>query len=98
MAYSINTFNFLLPRKGLASMKHDLFDSLYLQIILVDAVKEVLELKSAEITPSPSIGSKYNSDFIEGMWRQNDSFIMILDILKVLTSDENIDFCDIVEE
>jgi len=66
--------------------------------ILVDAVKEVLELKSTEITPSPTIGSKYNSDFIEGMWRQNDSFIMILDILKVLTSDENIDFCDIVEE
>ena len=66
--------------------------------ILVDAVKEVLELKSAEITPSPAIGSKYNSDFIEGMWRQNDSFIMILDIVKVFTSDENIDFCDIVEE
>jgi purine-binding chemotaxis protein CheW len=66
--------------------------------ILVDSVKEVLVLKNEEITPSPAIGSKYGADYIEGMWRVNDSFIMILDIVKVFTSDENIDFCEQIEE
>lgn len=58
----------------------------------VDAVKEVLELKSSEISPSPTIGTKYNSGFIEGMWRIEENFIMILDINKVFSADEVIDF------
>ncbi len=59
---------------------------------LVDAVKEVLELKSEDIAPSPKIGAKYNSGFIDGMWRMNEKFIMILDIDKVFSTDEIIDF------
>jgi purine-binding chemotaxis protein CheW len=58
---------------------------------LVDAVKEVSELKTDEIAPSPTIGSKYNSGFIEGMWRIDDNFIMILDIDKVFSGDDIID-------
>lgn len=59
---------------------------------LVDAVREVLELKTDEIAPSPTIGAKYNSGFIEGMWRTDEKFIMILDINKVFSTDEVIDF------
>jgi len=59
---------------------------------LVDAVKEVLELKSEEISPSPTIGTKYNSGFIDGMWRQDEKFIMILDIDKVFSTEEVIDY------
>jgi purine-binding chemotaxis protein CheW len=59
---------------------------------LVDAVREVLELKVNEIAPSPTIGAKYNSGFIEGMWRLDEKFIMILDIDKVFSTDEVIDF------
>lgn len=61
---------------------------------LVDAVKEVLELKNNEIAPAPTIGAKYSSGFIEGMWRLDDKFIMILDINKVFSTDEVIDFKD----
>jgi purine-binding chemotaxis protein CheW len=60
--------------------------------IQVDAVREVLELKSEDIAPAPTIGTKYNSGFIEGMWRIDDKFIMILDIDKVFSTDEVIDF------
>ena len=60
--------------------------------ILIDAVKEVLEFKSEEIAPSPSIGTKYNSSFIKGMWRVEENFIMILDIDKVFSIEEIIDF------
>jgi purine-binding chemotaxis protein CheW len=61
---------------------------------LVDAVREVLELKTEDIAPSPTIGAKYNSGFIEGMWRTNEKFIMILDIDKVFSTDEIIDYKD----
>jgi purine-binding chemotaxis protein CheW len=60
--------------------------------ILVDALREVLELKNSEIAPSPSIGTKYNSGLIKGMWRTDDKFIMILDIDKVFSAGEIIDF------
>jgi purine-binding chemotaxis protein CheW len=59
--------------------------------ILVDAVKEVLELKSSDIAPSPTLGTKYNSGFVEGMWRIDEKFIMILDIDKVFSTEEVID-------
>jgi len=59
--------------------------------ILVDAVREVLELKNSEISPAPSIGTKYNSAFIKSMWRTDDKFIMILDIDKVFSTEEIID-------
>jgi purine-binding chemotaxis protein CheW len=60
--------------------------------ILIDAVREVLEFKTEEISPSPAIGTKYNSGFIQGMWRVNENFIMILDIDKVFTVEDIIDF------
>lgn len=60
--------------------------------ILIDAVREVLEFKTEEISPSPAIGTKYNSGFIKGMWRIDENFIMILDIDKVFSVEDIIDF------
>lgn len=56
--------------------------------ILVDAVSEVLELENEKIEPSPSIGTKYKADFIKGMWKKDESFIMLLNINLIFTSDE----------
>lgn len=55
---------------------------------LVDAVQEVLEISEDEIRPAPSIGSKYKSEFIEGMVKANEQFIMLLNLDKVFSSDE----------
>lgn len=55
---------------------------------LVDAVQEVLEIEPARIQPAPSIGSKYRSEFIDGMVRLDDEFIMLLNLNKVFSSDE----------
>lgn len=66
--------------------------------ILVDAVREVLELKNDDISPAPTIGAKYTSGFIEGMWRTGEKFIMILDINKVFSTDEVIDFKEQIGE
>ncbi len=51
---------------------------------LVDSVQE----DDAHIGPPPSIGSKYKSEFIKGMGKVNETFIMILDIDKVFSLDE----------
>jgi purine-binding chemotaxis protein CheW len=66
--------------------------------ILVDAVREVLEFITEEIAPSPSIGTKFNSGFINGMWRVDENFIMILDIDKVFSVEEIIDFKEQLSE
>jgi len=55
---------------------------------LVDAVQEVIEVDASEILPPPSIGNKYKSEFITGMISYGEQFMMLLDIDKVLTSDE----------
>lgn len=55
---------------------------------LVDSVQAVLELDDAQIQPPPSIGSKYKSEFIYGMAKNNEKFIMLLNMEKVFSSDE----------
>lgn len=55
---------------------------------LVDYVQEVLELEKQDIQPPPSIGSKYQSEFIFGMSKIGEEFIMLLDMDKVFSGDE----------
>jgi len=55
---------------------------------LVDSVQAVLEIDEAQIQPPPSIGSKYKSEFIYGMAKIDERFIMLLDMDKVFSADE----------
>lgn len=55
---------------------------------LVDSVQAVLELNDEQIQPPPSIGSKYKSEFIYGVAKVDENFIMLLDMEKVFSSDE----------
>lgn len=55
---------------------------------LVDSVQAVLEFDVTQIMPAPSIGSKYRSEFIEGVANVDDKFIMILNMDAVFSSDE----------
>ncbi|MGK7393457.1 MAG: chemotaxis protein CheW [Candidatus Cyclobacteriaceae bacterium M3_2C_046] len=54
----------------------------------VDAVEEVLEIAQKDVLPPPSIGSNYQSEFISGMARTDEEFLMILNLDLILTSDE----------
>lgn len=56
--------------------------------VLVDAVKEVYQFDPSKIMPAPSIGNKIRSEFISGIYNQGDSFIMIIDIEAILTTEE----------
>ncbi|MEA3317393.1 MAG: chemotaxis protein CheW [Bacteroidota bacterium] len=55
---------------------------------LVDSVEAVLEIDESSIQPPPSLGNKYKSEFITGMAKVNEKFIMLLDMVKVFSVDE----------
>jgi purine-binding chemotaxis protein CheW len=55
---------------------------------LADSVQEVLELEPEQIEPAPRIGTKLNTEFLVGMGKHNETFIMILNIDKVFTFEE----------
>lgn len=56
--------------------------------IIVDSVSEVLEILPADIEPAPHFGANIRADFISGMGKVNDKFVIILDISRVLSVDE----------
>lgn len=55
---------------------------------LADSVKEVINLDPGQISPPPKLGIKINNEFIKGMGKEGEKFLIILDIDKVLTADE----------
>lgn len=55
---------------------------------MVDAVREVLELDASQIEPPPRLGTKLKTEFIKGMGKVGDDFLIILDIDRIFTSDE----------
>lgn len=55
---------------------------------LVDSVQEVFELDPEQIEPAPKIGMQLKTEFIKGMGKKDQGFIIILDIGKVFTFEE----------
>ena len=54
---------------------------------LADSVQEVYELEPENIEPAPNIGSGINTDFIQGMGKHIQQFMMILDIDRLFADD-----------
>ena len=55
---------------------------------LVDSVQEVLELEPDQIEPAPRIGTQLKTEFIKGMGKRDDRFMILLDIDKVFSWEE----------
>ena len=55
---------------------------------LVDSVQEVFELEPVQIEPAPKIGTQLKTEFIKGMGKRDDHFVILLDIDKVFTFEE----------
>jgi len=55
---------------------------------LVDAVLEVFEIDESRTLPPPTLGSKYKAEFITGMFKSDQDFIMLLDMDKVFSTEE----------
>lgn len=61
--------------------------------IMIDEVKSVTELNSNRIETVPEIGSRIRPDFIEGIGKLEDQFVILLRIQNILNIEElsNID-------
>ena len=55
---------------------------------LADSVEEVIDLEPDQIQPAPRIGTQIRTDFIRGMGKRDQLFIMILDIDRVFSAEE----------
>jgi purine-binding chemotaxis protein CheW len=55
---------------------------------LADSVHEVMDIEPENIEPAPKIGTRLNNEFLKGMGKRDEEFIMILDIDKVFSMDE----------
>jgi len=56
--------------------------------VMVDAVNEVLDIAAQDIEPPPSFGARVRSDFIHGMGKVRGSFVILLDVDRVLSLEE----------
>ncbi len=56
--------------------------------IIVDTVQEVLDVATDQIDPPPPLGASVDTSFILGMGKVRDGVKILLDIDRVLTTDE----------
>ena len=56
--------------------------------VLVDNVSEVLSIGESEVEPAPAFGSDIRSEFIAGVAKVGDRFVILLDVNRLLAVDE----------
>lgn len=61
--------------------------------MMVDRVSDVITIEDSDIKPVPPMDSKFSTDFLKGIVRHQEQFILLLDIEKIF--DENIQDQDI---
>ena len=61
---------------------------------MADSVREVIDLEPEQIEPAPRIGTSLQTEFIRGMGKHNDNFLIILDIDAVFSTDELADLAE----
>lgn len=55
---------------------------------IVDRVKDVITIEDSEIKPVPAMSKEFNTDFLQGIFKLRNDFIMLLDVEKVFTGNE----------
>lgn len=53
--------------------------------LLADAVSEVIEIEEENIEDAPSFGANIRADFIQGIAKQGDEFVVLLDANSALS-------------
>ncbi|MBS0347125.1 MAG: chemotaxis protein CheW [Proteobacteria bacterium] len=56
--------------------------------VLVDAVNEVLEIPATDVEPPPSFGVHIRNEFIRGMGKIGERFVILLDVARSFAVDE----------
>jgi purine-binding chemotaxis protein CheW len=61
--------------------------------LMVDAVSEVIEIAAAQIEPPPNFGTTVRRDFIRGMGKVAQRFVIILEPDRAFDVDEMAELC-----
>lgn len=61
--------------------------------LMVDAVSEVIEIAAEQIEPPPNFGTAVRRDFIRGMGKVADRFVILLDPDRAFDVDEMAELC-----
>lgn len=56
--------------------------------VVADKVLSVLEIPENKILPVPNVGSKYNPYFVNGIYKLDNEYVVMLDIVKIFTKNE----------
>ncbi len=55
---------------------------------LADAVREVMDIHSDQIEPPPRLGTRLKTEFINGMGKVDEQFMILLNIDRIFNSEE----------
>ena len=55
---------------------------------IVDKVKDVISIDDTDIKPVPVMSKEFNTEFLNGIFKQDKKFIMLLNVEKVFSGDE----------
>ncbi|MCX7986672.1 MAG: chemotaxis protein CheW [Bacteroidales bacterium] len=55
---------------------------------IVDRVRDVITIDENDIKPVPPMSKEFNTDFLSGIYKLNDDFIMILKVEKLFSSED----------
>ncbi len=75
-------------KTGIMIVEINLENEIILIGLIVDSVKDVMEIKDENLEPPPKYGAKLKSEYLLNMAPFEDNFILILDIDKVLSNIE----------
>ncbi|RVU21724.1 chemotaxis protein CheW [Methylobacterium oryzihabitans] len=56
--------------------------------VVADRVIEVTELDSAEMEAAPEVGGRWRSDYIAGIGRRGESFVVVFDLAALLAGED----------
>jgi purine-binding chemotaxis protein CheW len=55
---------------------------------LVDAVREVVDIDASGVEPAPKMGLAVDTAYLKGMARQENGFVMILDLDRIFSAED----------
>ena len=66
--------------------------------IMADSVRQVIDLRTQDIEPPPTFGTRVKIDYLLGMAHSGKKFCLILDTEKVLSTDELLELPDALDQ
>jgi len=55
---------------------------------VADCVFEVTDIDESRIEPAPSVGGRWKSDYLAGIGRKGDKFVMIFDLARLMATQD----------